>query len=386
MDVITPTSGETQASEKTKNGSVGAIVGVAIVILLVMIGVILIIVYASGPQKSSESSGSAIFSLLGGDSRHQCRVPNNASDDGDGFVQLTNETFPEGNPPSTHDITFSRQQKICFRCSAPSGLPGIQTNPQDQPIYYQRLTTNFPGQEIIIIRDDLLCGGAKTRVLETSLRQDYPANTEEYVYVSRPFGYEQVTLAYSVLRLNMTNKKTGGKMKRAVIFLNPSSQEEGNLDSRLAKELGAEVVFVPTSKNVQEEAQKYVSEKPNRVLLPQGFKSENLIKNIGKIAEKIRNKFGVFDEAFSSIGSGTLQLGLQQGGLAKSYYGVCVYGDGNCPAELGSATPIPPTVPFDAPVPVEQAPPFSSSLHYDAKVWTFIQNRPGKILFYNVLG
>ena len=113
-----------------------------------------------------------------------------------------------------------------------------------------------------------------------------------------------------------------------------------------------------------------------------GFRTENNIDRISNIASKLKDKIGIFDECWCAVGSGTLIKGLMKSGLANKYYGLCVYHV--CP-EMSGAIGKFPTLPIDEPVRPEASPPYPSSVHYDAKLWSYAIARKGRILVWNVM-
>src|SRR5579872_7081584 len=152
--------------------------------------------------------------------------------------------------------------------------------------------------------------------------------------------------------------------------------------TKIAQRLGATILFCPPDRSLESFAQNYVQSKSNAILLRSGFDYPEVKKNLAYLAHKVVDYFGHFDECWCAAGSGTLIRGLQsnqhQPALAKRYFAVCVFQE--CPP-IDKAKGVIPFLPFPEPVEDNEKPPFPSALRYDAKVWKYIRNRPGKILF-----
>ena len=272
----------------------------------------------------------------------------------------------------TDSRDYESRRRVCFGT-------GGGTKESDLDAILVEVYRTDTGNEIHVARDDELCGGTKSRIVLDYLRS-LPDRYEEYAYVTSAFGGAQIALAWGVERLN-EEKGRGGRNKRAVLFTDitpPGTLEHAYI--RIGKELGAKYVV---SASPYSDAAKYVRENPSeRILLPSGFKSEENIERIADYAARVREEYGKFDEVWAAVGSGTLINGLQRGGLAKKYYGLCVFQ--SCPY-VGNAVPIYPDKSFVVPVDREDLPPYPSASRYDAKLWEHARKRSGKILVWNVL-
>lgn len=213
---------------------------------------------------------------------------------------------------------------------------------------------------LTVVRDDLLPGGTKRRVLAEVLP---PA--AEYVYASPAYGYAQVALAY-VCR-DLAAQATVFTAKRAL--LHPRTRE--------AQQAGAKVVLVPTGylSNVQAKARAY-AEQIGACYLPFGFDTPEMAAALTAVARPLPVTPA---EVWSVAGSGTLSRALQAAWPAVPCHAVQV---GRVPA-VGRAQL------YTAPEPFERdataPPPFPSCSNYDAKAWRFVREhaRPGA-LFWNV--
>lgn len=231
--------------------------------------------------------------------------------------------------------------------------------------------------EIVVLRDDKLCGGTKSRIGLEYL----PRAFEEYVYITPWHGGAQIALSLHVREL-----QSAGRSKKAIFFTR-EFQEETPAYIRVAQNFGGVYHYVPPHQNPYDVAKKYVQQDPKRrILIPSGFKTLENIERIGNIAKKVKEKEGMFDEVWCAVGSGCLILGLQKGNISKKYFGVCVFNA--CP-DMGNAIPIIPDMEFNTPVNKEDKPPYSSSSHYDAKVWKYVRDRAklksGRYLIWNVM-
>lgn len=236
-------------------------------------------------------------------------------------------------------------------------------------------TIKFPNLELIIIRDDKLCGGTKSRILR-SLLLEYYSDFEEYVYISSNwYGGAQIALSWTINQF-----LNEGIKKKATIITIPFKIPIPAYP-RIAKEFGAKIIF-SSEQNIHQFTNKYISKSNKRVLLPSGFKTDFSIYRISQFGEIVKNRFGYFDEVWCAVGSGTLINGLQKANIGDKYYGVCNFR--NCP-DIGKAIPIDPGLNYFESSKIENLPPIPSSTHYDAKVWKFVKERRGKILWWNVL-
>lgn len=213
---------------------------------------------------------------------------------------------------------------------------------------------------ILVVRDDLVPGGTKARVLPVLI-----GAAEEYVYASPAYGYAQVALAHTCAALG----------KQATVFtakrheLHPRTQE--------ARDAGARIVLVPTGylSNVTAKARAYC-ELTGAVLLPWGLD----VPEIGRALAEVARGLPVSPaEVWTVAGSGTLTRALQEAWPEASFHAVRVGAEADC----GRATvhQAPERFEDDAKAP----PPFPSCSNYDAKAWAFIRREasPGA-LFWNV--
>jgi hypothetical protein len=212
----------------------------------------------------------------------------------------------------------------------------------------------------LIVRDDLIEGGTKRRVIDSIL-----TGFDEYVYASPAAGYAQCALAYGCKAND----------RRATIFV--AKRAELHKRTAEAKGAGAKIVQIPFGylSNVQAKARAY-AELTGACYIPFGFDSDVILDGLADVARTLLVKP---TEVWTVAGSGTLTRALQRAWPAARFFAVKI---GSTP-KAGTATV------YDAPEKFEQdakiKPPFPSCSNYDAKAWRFIKQHasPGA-LFWNV--
>ena len=246
------------------------------------------------------------------------------------------------------------------------------------------LTETYMDERIVVVRDDILCGGTKSRILEDYFLKDVEKYKyfKKYVYISSWYGGAQVALALAV---KIVNKKSTFKEREAVIIIPtvPFGVDRG-AQIAAAQSLGAKYIETEEG-NVYNKAHEYLEEhRTNSFMIPNGFRTPDNIERLAAKMGKIRERFGQFEEAWCAVGSGALIKSMQMANLAEKYYGVCVFG--KCPEKIGFVTTIKESLEFSDLPAQKDLPPFPSALRYDAKVWKHVRERKAKkILFWNVL-
>lgn len=213
---------------------------------------------------------------------------------------------------------------------------------------------------ILVVRDDLIPGGTKRRVIDALL-----TNGDEFVYASPAYGYAQIALAYACTA--MGKQATIFTAKRTI--LHPRTRE--------AKTAGAKIVLVPTGylTNVQAKARAYAAA-TGAVLMPFGFDTPAFAQALADVARSLPIQPR---EVWTAAGSGTLSRALQLAWPRAEFFAVQV----GKPPDAGRAQILKAPETFDQDA--RTRPPFPSCSNYDAKVWQFIQRHasPGA-LFWNV--
>lgn len=210
---------------------------------------------------------------------------------------------------------------------------------------------------ITVVRDDLVCGGTKSRYVPKILSRDYM----KYVYPCTLIGGLQIAL---ILTVNKFNSLDGGN-REAHIF----TQNTGEMSAfqRFAQNLGAIYHWIDgDQEQVHQAAEEFSLNNPNTYLVPNGIDTSEARHQISLLASGLREKLGQFDIVVSVMGSGSLTRGLQMGHLGKKYYAISVYGQSGY---LNEAKVIPYPLPYYERVLPEEEPPFPSARRYDAKAW-----------------
>lgn len=217
-----------------------------------------------------------------------------------------------------------------------------------------------------VVRDDLVPGGTKARVLPAFLNS-IGAN-EEVVYASPAYGYAQIALAHAAAATGRT----------AIVFTakrttpHPRTQE--------AQKAGAKIVMIPHGylSHVKTKARAYC-EASGATLVPFGLDLSAFRDLLAEEATKLLPTPP--HEVWTVAGSGTLTRALQQAWPSATFHAVKI---GRTP-DVGRARL------WEAPEPFEKdaktPPPFPSCSNYDAKAWAFIKKHATPdALFWNVAG
>jgi len=213
---------------------------------------------------------------------------------------------------------------------------------------------------VYVVRDDLVRGGTKARVIGQFLH-----GASEWVYASPAYGYAQVALAHTAVSMG----------KRATVFV--AKRKELHPRTAEAKAAGAKIVQVPHGylSNVQAKARAY-AEFVGAGQLPFGFDFPEFLEALCELACGLPIRPS---EVWTVAGSGTLNRALQMAWPQATFHAVRVGALPNvAKAELHTA---PEKFEQDA----RQPPPFPSYSNYDAKAWRFVEAHASEgALFWNV--
>jgi hypothetical protein len=219
--------------------------------------------------------------------------------------------------------------------------------------------------ELLIVRDDLLPGGTKRRVLPR-LFAAWPE--QEFVFGGPAQGYAQVAGAYAAR--DVGKEWTFFLAKRA--RPHPLTLE--------AMRAGARIVAVPAGRLsvVQARARTYCDLTGAR-FLPLGFDVPEFTDAL--VEEAARLPIDPPPEVWVVAGSGALSRALQRVWPDAAHYAIRI----GFPPDVGAATLLEAPERFGDPA--ERPPPIPSCANYDAKAWRFISERasPGA-LWWNVAG
>jgi len=222
-------------------------------------------------------------------------------------------------------------------------------------------------QGTIVVRDDLIPGGTKSRFLVPLFKTH-----AEIVYASPAFGGAQLSLAYSA---QMTGKV-------ATVFV--AKRKQLHARTREAQLAGARIHHVSPGylTNVQAKAKRYADDTDAFYMqFGGGFEAINILADA---ASQVAQQVGPLDEVWCAAGSGVLLRSLQRGLPSKRYIGVEV-GHHLSDVEIGQASIMSNPLPFEREY--KGVVPFPSCRNYDAKAWAVCREYgQGRRLFWNVLG
>lgn len=218
------------------------------------------------------------------------------------------------------------------------------------------------GRSLTVVRDDLLEGGSKRRVLP-SLFEEWPE--DEFVFGGPAQGYAQVALAYSATAVG----------KRSTYFV--AERRQLHPLTAEARAAGAKIVQVRAGRLsvVQARARAYCEETGAR-FLPLGFD----IPEFGQRLTAAVEELGLDPpEVWCVAGSGALSRSLQAAWPQAAHYAIQI----GFPPKVGAARLLVAPEPFAQPA--RWRPPFPSCANYDAKAWQFIEALASDgALFWNV--
>lgn len=220
---------------------------------------------------------------------------------------------------------------------------------------------------ILVVRDDLIPGGTKRRVL-SELFNDMAA--KELVYPSIPYGSGPVAVAYSA-------RDTG---RKAVLFYPHRKRENWSAQMVEAEAAGAKIILVKGGnlKTLAKRARDYAATHEGARCLELGFDTPEYIEKLAKIARALPI---TPTEVWCASGTGTISRALQKAWPNAEHHAVII----DDRAEVGKAKRH--TVAKDFNEAAAAKPPFPASSHFEAKAWDTIK-REGKrgTLFWNVGG
>lgn len=228
---------------------------------------------------------------------------------------------------------------------------------------YHKLPNN--DKEVIVVRDDQIMGGTKTRGLPSYLLSD--DNIREYVFVGPSFSLTQVSLAISA--------QSCGKFITCFI---PKKKYQSDA-TIMAKKLNARIREVDSKslQDVQDEAELYIEEQNKKhgenstEIVPFGLNCSEFIEGLAKSIQLLWPKNIQPKRIWLACGSGTILQALKLIFPQAQYMLI----------EVGLEIPKKSLKNiffeiFKAPeqfwLPAEHLPPFPSVKTYDAKIWQFV--------------
>lgn len=237
-------------------------------------------------------------------------------------------------------------------------------NPVISPFKISKIISKT--QQLYIVRDDYLCGGTKSRVCVDFLVDKIKEGYSDFVYVSPWNGAASLALGISMKDLDIN----------VTVFIERYFLNELPPFLALAQTYGVNVI---QTDNPYVKARRYAEDTGSYFIKP-GFNYPSVIDDISYMIQPLKEEYGVFDEVWCAVGSGTLINGLQKGGIGRKYYGVCIFG---VKPDIGKARAI--IHDQEDYEPVDKLPPYRSAMYYDAKVYEYVRGRKGKILLWNVI-
>lgn len=228
---------------------------------------------------------------------------------------------------------------------------------------------------LFVVRDDLLTGGTKERACVSFLEVLADGADLEFVYASPFCGFAQVALARSAQVLG----------QRSIIFAarDPHFEDtRAHEYTKLAETLGAKIILSNTLQEAHEQSIAY-AKSSGSFLVPLGFDHpafrEALKAAIKSIWMKIENQIGGnVRRLWLPVGSGTLAKCLREvipQNIEMHLVNVNVLGEQD--ARIQTVMELPNTVYQSAPEGFNERcefkPEIPSNLHYDAKLWRFLQ-------------
>lgn len=217
-----------------------------------------------------------------------------------------------------------------------------------------------------VVRDDLIAGGTKVRVLIDILGA---VESREIVYASHPFGYGSVALAHACKRVG---KKLTLFFPRFIGTPKPYALacKHSHVSHWVVKATTRQIDLVD---RVQEYAALH-----NAHVMPIGFDTDEFRSGLVSIARGLRIRP---TEVWAVAGSGCLVRALNEAWPGSR---VCAVSLGFPHVKTAGADVVYTAVePPDQPA--SEPPPFPSAEHYDAKLWRFVKAHGQKgALVWNV--
>ncbi len=259
-----------------------------------------------------------------------------------------------------------------------SRLPFYQTVKETNPDFVIKAMAHPDGFELTLIDESPLFAGSKQRMLSRRLL-DIPQ--EEVIYAGSAIGYAQVALAYCCHLAG----------KQAVIFVDADKDAKAPL-TEIANLFGARIFYFDPSvrqkrlQYIQKQAQAYQALSPTtRCLLPFGLHEEKAM-GLYKIAfQPLKDAITTPPKRlWVTAGSGLIFTTLSKL-FPTTPLMIVQVGKKIWPDQLEGIHHRLFVSPYDYTEDVrsEEAPPYDTLLHYDAKVWPFVlaHGEPGDFIW-----
>ena len=240
----------------------------------------------------------------------------------------------------------------------------------------------FPSPEIrhfgdvIVVRDDLLEAGSKTRFLDLLVKS---TDCDEWVFGgANKIGWGPTSLAYLCKKYN----------KKCVTFW--AKRNKPTLQQQMYLDYGGIISWVNmgmltvTKKRAKDY---YEQDIKRRRLLPLGLEHPLVSACAVKVMKDLAEKHKLNPDAIWSVGSsGSLNRSLQMA-FPNAEANVIQVGHKMTDREIGRAKLYTTNYKYDKPVKEDEKPPFPSAPEYDAKGWKIMmenRDKNKKNLFWNV--
>lgn len=220
---------------------------------------------------------------------------------------------------------------------------------------------------ILVVRDDLIPGGSKQRILAPLMMHLAQQGYKRFVFGGPAEGYAQLALAYSARETGLS----------ATYFV--AKRKQPHINTIKARDAGCDIQEVEHGRlNVVQARAKQFCQLTGSYFFPLGFSTPEFEHMLtAEITKALRD----IDppEIWCVAGSGLLSRCLQTAKPNTPVHAVRIGFEPN----IGNATLY--TAPEQFADDAKQPPPFPSSANYDAKAWQFITKhaKPGA-LFWNV--
>jgi hypothetical protein len=248
-------------------------------------------------------------------------------------------------------------------------------DPMPEPVieYYD---TGGYKKNIVVVRDDLLEAGSKSRFLDLLVKN---TDCKEWVFGgANKIGWGPTSLAYLCKKYNKKCTTFWAKRKT------PTMQQQMYLD------YGGKIEWVNMGMLTvtKARARKYYEEDTkNRELLPLGLEHELVTACAVRVMEDLQKKHNLKPDTIWSVGSsGSLNRSLQIA-FPEAEANVVQVGHKMTEKEIGRANLYIAPYKYDKAVKKDEAPPFPSAPEYDAKGWKVMLDNIDSNnlnLFYNV--
>lgn len=225
-----------------------------------------------------------------------------------------------------------------------------------------------------VVRDDLLPAGTKQRAVLPLLRDLMRQGHVHMIYASPFAGFAQVALAYGCHALGL----------RCTLFCERDATQTGiqpHPFTRLAEKWGAEIVLVNDLEEAEDRAND-LCDSGQGFKIPLGFHCREFQHHFQRAVEEaltsIRHQIGFLpSRVWLPVGSGTLTQAFRKAAPASTQLCcVDVRVLKGCDLRIQAIRSLPRVQYFAAPETfAEQAkrpPPLPSNIHYDAKLWAFV--------------